>query len=33
VIAPKSMIEAVLASTVTGFIFIIGLLYACQSNI
>jgi len=29
VAAPKGMVEAVLASAVTGFIFILGLLYAC----
>jgi amino acid transporter len=27
--APKGMIEAVIASSITGFIFILGLLYAC----
>ena len=27
--APKGMIEAVLASCVTGFIFILAMLYAC----
>ena len=26
--APRGMVEAVVASVVTGFIFIIGLLYA-----
>lgn len=29
--APKGMIEAVVASCITGFVFIIGLLYACQN--
>jgi amino acid transporter len=33
VTAPKGMIEAVVASCITGFIFIIGLLYACQNDI
>jgi amino acid transporter len=27
------MLDAVLASVVTGFIFILGLLYACQGDI
>ena len=27
--APKGIIEAVLASAVTGFIFLLGLLFAC----
>lgn len=27
--APRGMIEAVLASAITGFIFLLGLLYAC----
>lgn len=31
--APKGMVEAVIASCVTGFIFIVGLLYACQGDI
>jgi amino acid transporter len=31
--APKGMVEAVVASCVTGFIFIVGLLYACQNSI
>jgi amino acid transporter len=31
--APRGMIEAVIASIVTGGVFIVGLLYACQGDI
>ena len=31
--APRGMVEAVIASAVTGMVFILGLLYACQGDI
>jgi amino acid transporter len=33
IVAPKGIIEAVVASSITGFVFLLGLLYACQNDI